>query len=121
MNILDMVGQTTMDKVQAERPVPRFEPGDTLKVRILETDADGPILAATFSGVRSEMRTPVLLKAFFAMPLLTFSGADPLLRLGSAEGDAGAVRGAATEELMELHDWSRQLLTFQPYNHSIAS
>ena len=26
MNILDMVGQTTMDKVQAERPVPRFTP-----------------------------------------------------------------------------------------------
>ena len=34
MNILDMVGQTTMDKVQAERPVPRFEPGDTLKVHV---------------------------------------------------------------------------------------
>jgi DUF1365 family protein len=47
-------------------------PGDTLKVRILETDADGPILAATFSGVRSDMKTGALLKAFFAMPLLTF-------------------------------------------------
>jgi large subunit ribosomal protein L19 len=34
MNILDMVGQTTMDKVQAERPVPFFEPGDTLKVHV---------------------------------------------------------------------------------------
>ena len=34
MNILDMVGQTTIDKVQAERPVPRFEPGDTLKVHV---------------------------------------------------------------------------------------
>ena len=34
MNILDMVGQTTMDKVQAERPVPRFEPGDTLRVHV---------------------------------------------------------------------------------------
>jgi DUF1365 family protein len=47
-------------------------PGDTLKVRILETDAEGPILAATFAGVRSDMRTGALLKAFFAMPLLTF-------------------------------------------------
>ena len=34
MNILDMVGQTTIDKVQAERPVPRFEPGDTLRVHV---------------------------------------------------------------------------------------
>jgi large subunit ribosomal protein L19 len=34
MNILDMVGQTTMDKVQAERPVPRFESGDTLRVHV---------------------------------------------------------------------------------------
>ena len=31
MNILDTIGQTTIDKVQAERPVPRFEPGDTLQ------------------------------------------------------------------------------------------
>ncbi len=34
MNILDMVGQTTIDKVQNERPVPRFEPGDTLRVHV---------------------------------------------------------------------------------------
>ena len=34
MNILDTIGQTTMDKVQAERPVPRFEPGDTLRVHV---------------------------------------------------------------------------------------
>ncbi len=30
MNILDTIGQATIDKVQSERPVPRFEPGDTL-------------------------------------------------------------------------------------------
>ena len=47
-------------------------PGATLRVRILESDAEGPILAATFSGLRSDMTTGVLLKAFFAMPLLTF-------------------------------------------------
>ena len=31
MNILDTIGQEQMDKVLAERPVPRFEPGDTLR------------------------------------------------------------------------------------------
>ena len=30
MNILDTLGQAQMEKVIAERPVPRFEPGDTL-------------------------------------------------------------------------------------------
>ncbi|MSP77879.1 MAG: 50S ribosomal protein L19 [Rhodospirillaceae bacterium] len=34
MNILDAIGQTTIDKVQSERPVPRFEPGDTLRVHV---------------------------------------------------------------------------------------
>ena len=34
MNILDAIGQTTIDKVQEERPVPYFESGDTLKVHV---------------------------------------------------------------------------------------
>ena len=34
MNILDTIGQETIDKVQSERPVPRFEPGDTLRVHV---------------------------------------------------------------------------------------
>ena len=34
MNILDAIGQSTIDKVQAERPVPHFESGDTLKVHV---------------------------------------------------------------------------------------
>ena len=34
MDILDAIGQTTIDKVQAERPVPYFESGDTLKVHV---------------------------------------------------------------------------------------
>jgi len=34
MNILDTLGKAQMDKVTAERPVPRFEPGDTLKVHV---------------------------------------------------------------------------------------
>ena len=34
MNILETLAQATMDKVQAERPVPRFEPGDTVRVHV---------------------------------------------------------------------------------------
>jgi large subunit ribosomal protein L19 len=34
MNILDTLSKVQMDKVTAERPVPRFEPGDTLKVHL---------------------------------------------------------------------------------------
>jgi large subunit ribosomal protein L19 len=34
MNILDTLAQAQMDKVTAERPVPRFEPGDTLRVHV---------------------------------------------------------------------------------------
>jgi large subunit ribosomal protein L19 len=34
MNILDTLAKAQMDKVLAERPVPRFEPGDTLKVHV---------------------------------------------------------------------------------------
>jgi uncharacterized protein len=47
-------------------------PGDRLTVRILETDAEGPILAATFAGERSDMTTRNLLSAFARIPLLTF-------------------------------------------------
>ena len=34
MNILDTLGQAQMDKITADRPVPRFEPGDTLRVHV---------------------------------------------------------------------------------------
>ena len=34
MNILDTLAKAQMDKVTAERAVPRFEPGDTLKVHV---------------------------------------------------------------------------------------
>ena len=34
MNILDTLAKAQMDKVTAERPVPRFEPGDTLRVHV---------------------------------------------------------------------------------------
>lgn len=48
------------------------EPGPTLRLRILETDATGPILAAAFSADRRPATTRHLLGAFFTMPLLTF-------------------------------------------------
>lgn len=47
-------------------------PADTVKLRILETDADGPLLAATFHGRRRALTTEVLLWALAALPLVTF-------------------------------------------------
>jgi DUF1365 family protein len=46
-------------------------PGETVRLRILETDQDGPLLAATFSGRRHALTTAALLRAFFALPLVT--------------------------------------------------
>lgn len=51
----------------------RVSPPDrTVKLRILETDDDGPLLAATFSGRRRALNTVQLLRAFIAFPLVTF-------------------------------------------------
>ena len=46
-------------------------PGERVKLRILETDQDGPLLAATFNGSRSALNTVELLRAFFGLPLVT--------------------------------------------------
>ncbi len=46
-------------------------PGERVKLRILETDREGPLLAATFSGRRRGLTTAALLRAFFALPLVT--------------------------------------------------
>lgn len=46
-------------------------PGDTVKLRILETDTGGPLLAATFNGRRRELTTRALLRSFAALPLVT--------------------------------------------------
>jgi len=46
-------------------------PGEAVKVRILETDATGPLLSATFSGRRRSLSTASLLRAFVALPLMT--------------------------------------------------
>jgi DUF1365 family protein len=42
------------------------------KLRILETDRDGPLLAATFSGRRRALTSGALLRSFFGLPLVSF-------------------------------------------------
>ncbi len=46
-------------------------PGEAVAVRILETDAGGPILAATFAGRRREMTGAAILGCVARMPLMT--------------------------------------------------
>ena len=45
-------------------------PGERIKVRILETDGDGPLLAATFHGRRRDLTAPALLRSLLALPLV---------------------------------------------------
>jgi DUF1365 family protein len=47
-------------------------PGRSVKLRILETDREGPLLSATFSGRRRGLTTAALLQSFFSLPLVTF-------------------------------------------------
>jgi uncharacterized protein len=46
-------------------------PGERVQLRILETDREGPLLAATFNGRHRVLDTKELLRAFFALPLVT--------------------------------------------------
>jgi DUF1365 family protein len=46
-------------------------PGQSVKLRILETDSEGPVLSATFIGQRRALTTSALIKAFGAFPLVT--------------------------------------------------
>jgi DUF1365 family protein len=46
-------------------------PGDNVKLRILETGREGPLLAATFRGRRRALNTAALLRSFFSLPLVT--------------------------------------------------
>jgi uncharacterized protein len=46
-------------------------PGDSVKLRILETDRDGALLAATFNGRRRALTTAALLRSFCSLPLVT--------------------------------------------------
>ena len=47
-------------------------PSETVKLRILETDRDGPLLAATFNGRRRALTSRALLRSLFALPLVSF-------------------------------------------------
>ncbi len=46
-------------------------PGAQVKLRILENDREGPLLAATFIGRHRRLTTLALLRAFVALPLMT--------------------------------------------------
>jgi DUF1365 family protein len=47
-------------------------PSERVRLRILETDREGPLLAATFSGHRRTLTSLALVRTFFALPLVTF-------------------------------------------------
>jgi DUF1365 family protein len=47
-------------------------PGSSVKLRILETDREGPLLAATFHGRRRALTSAALLRSLFSLPLVTF-------------------------------------------------
>lgn len=47
-------------------------PGEEIRWRILETDKDGPLLAATFSGVQVPLKTGKILRLVARIPHLTF-------------------------------------------------
>ncbi|ABD88105.1 DUF1365 domain-containing protein [Rhodopseudomonas palustris] len=47
-------------------------PGQRVKLRILETDAEGAVLAATFNGHRAPLSSRRLLKAFVGLPAVTW-------------------------------------------------
>jgi uncharacterized protein len=47
-------------------------PDDSIKLRILETDREGPLLSATFHGRRRALTTAALLRSLFSLPLVTF-------------------------------------------------
>lgn len=46
-------------------------PSDQVKLRILETDREGPLLSATFKGHRRALATGELLRSFFLLPAVT--------------------------------------------------
>jgi DUF1365 family protein len=46
-------------------------PADSIRLRILETYRDGPLLAATFNGRRRALNTGELLRSMFSLPLVT--------------------------------------------------
>jgi uncharacterized protein len=47
-------------------------PDHSIKLRILESDREGPLLSVTFHGRRRALTTAALLRSFFSLPLVTF-------------------------------------------------
>ena len=47
-------------------------PGERVRLRILETDREGPLLAASFSGRRRDLTTAALLRSLVSLPLHPF-------------------------------------------------
>lgn len=47
-------------------------PGETVKLRILETDGEGPLLAATFMGKWRALTSRSLIASLLSLPLVTF-------------------------------------------------
>jgi DUF1365 family protein len=87
-------------------------PGAAVKLRILETDREGPLLAATFSGQRRALTTSALVWTFISLPLVTFKvmaaihwealrlwlkGADLVPRPGAAEANPANTALASPE------------------------
>ena len=98
-------------------------PAESVKLRILETDREGPLLAATFNGRRRALTTPALLRSFFSLPLVTFKivaaihwealrlwlkGARLVPRPNAAPAKAASNTGLATGE---RHDYTAAALT----------
>ncbi len=50
MNILDQIGQKQIDKILADRPIPEFGPGDTLRVDVKVVEGSRERIQA-FEGV----------------------------------------------------------------------
>lgn len=46
-------------------------PGESVALRILETDSEGPLLSATFAGERADLTSATLLRTFLSLPLMT--------------------------------------------------
>jgi uncharacterized protein len=81
-------------------------PAETVRLRILETDRDGPLLAATFNGRRRRLTTAALLRSFVTLPLVTLKivvaihwealrlwlkGARPVARPADADAKAATL------------------------------
>ncbi|MDR3483656.1 MAG: DUF1365 domain-containing protein [Bradyrhizobium sp.] len=103
-------------------------PAEGVKLRILETDRTGPLLAATFNGRRRALTTPALLWSVFSLPLVTLKitaaihwealrlwlkGARLVPRPNAAAANAAANSSLAIDECT---DYTGAALTAAPGN-----